>query len=87
MFPPGGELPKGMTLPQPQQEERPRPVSMADGNYVGAIYQALEMLPVKVQVERCQVTEGEGIMPKVELSLIIIGEKEIPLVESISCST
>lgn len=75
---PGGELPKGMSLPLPTQEERPRPVSMADGNYVGAIYQVLEMLPVVVRVDRCQVTEGEGMMPQVELSLTVVGEKEIP---------
>lgn len=74
MFP-GGELPKGMTLPQPQQEEQPRPVSLADGNYVGAIYQALEILPLTVRIDRCQVIEGEGIMPQVELSLTITGER------------
>ncbi|AEE95296.1 hypothetical protein [Mahella australiensis] len=72
------DLPKGMELINKEHElpEGPTPISLADGNYVAAIRMALNMLPVVVRVKECVVTELDGMMPEVKLTLIIEGEKE-----------
>jgi len=71
------DIPKGMTHPVLEQEKPRKVVTLADGNYVGAIHQALSILPVEVRVDRCNVLEEYGQAPKVELTLTITGEKEM----------
>ncbi len=73
-----GQLPKGMVPPVKPAEEKPKHVTMADGNYVAAIYKALEILPVEVRVDRCQVLEEYGRPPRIDLALTVTGEKEVP---------
>jgi hypothetical protein len=79
----GSELPKGMEPPEvnneaPEKEEKkPAPVSLAQGNYIAAIHQALSILPVEVNVEKCLVVERAGRPPQVRLDLVILGEKDM----------
>lgn len=69
-------LPKGMTPPTSQKApESPAPLTLADGNYAGAIRLALAALPVKVRVDRCIVVERAGRPPEVSLRLTILDEK------------
>lgn len=71
-------LPKGMTPPAPQEApEPPAPLTLADGNYAGAIRLALAALPVEVRVDRCIVVERAGRPPMVSLRLTILGEKRV----------
>lgn len=70
-----GDLPKGMEIPQVPEQKQPVPVTLARGNYVAAIYQALEILPVVVRVEECEIIERTGRPPEVKLSLLIFDEK------------
>lgn len=71
--------PKGMVPPlpepEPENEKPPAPVSLAQGNYVAAIHQALSILPVEIRVEKCLVVEKAGRPPEVRLDLVILGEK------------
>lgn len=73
-------LPKGMEPPlperDPEKENPPVPVSLAKGNYVAAIHQALSILPVEIKVEKCLVVERVGKPPEVRLDLVIVGEKD-----------
>lgn len=76
------ELPKGMLPPAPQVPENekapdiPAPLSLAQGNYAGAILQALELvLPFSVRVEECNVLERRGEPPRMALQITILGEK------------
>lgn len=69
------DLPKGMEPLKEEQPVQPKCISLLDGNYVAAIYKALEMLPVIVRVEKCVVIEQDGAMPEVDMTLIIEGEK------------
>ncbi len=72
------ELPKGMEPPEVQAEsKKPAPLHLGQGNYVGAIRQALGILPVEIRVDRCVVLEQHGQMPRVRLSLTILGEKKV----------
>jgi len=69
-------LPKGMTtLEAMEARERPAVVNLSNGNYIGAIYKMLDLLPVIVRVEKCQVLEGAGMMPEVQLTMRILGER------------
>jgi len=69
--------PKGMEPPEALVEsKKPAPLHLGRGNYVGAIRQALEILPVEIRVDRCLVLERDGRPPEVRLSLTILGEKE-----------
>lgn len=70
------ELPKGMEPPVQEAPERPASLTLADGNYGGAIRMALDALPVRVKVNRCLISEKDGRPPEVRLHLIILGEKE-----------
>lgn len=76
----GIEIPKGMepaiTEAPPQAPVPPAPLTLADGNYAGAIRQALDILPVKIRVDRCLVLERHGRPPEVCLRLTVLGEKE-----------
>lgn len=69
------EFPKGMEPLKEEKPEEPKHISLSDGNYVAAIYKALEMLPVIVRVEKCIVIEQDGAMPEVNMTLVIEGEK------------
>lgn len=77
-FNPHLELPKGMEIEIPEAPEIKPPalVNLRRGNYVAAIYQALEILPVEVRVEECTVFERAGQPPEVRLTLHVIREKE-----------
>jgi len=68
-------LPKGMELPMVRATHESRFVTLADGNYAGAIRHALDVLPVEVRVDRLVVLERAGQPPQVRLSLTILGEK------------
>ena len=72
------ELPKGMMPPESvtKAPEPPAPLTLARGNYAGAIRIALDTLPVEVRVDRCLVLERAGRPPEVRFSLTILGEKE-----------
>lgn len=70
------ELPKGMSLPEAPEIKKPVPLNLGHGNYVAAIYQALEILPVEIRVDKCLVLERHGMPPEVRLALRILGEKE-----------
>lgn len=71
------ELPKGMEPPEaPGQHNKPALLDLGIGNYVGAIRQALRLLPVEIRVNKCLVLEREGQYPEVRLSLTVLGEKE-----------
>jgi len=77
---PGADLPKGMTSPAPTSSDdgapdQPAPLTLADGNYAGAIRQALAILPVRVRVDRLAVLERAGQPPQVRLTLTILAEK------------
>jgi hypothetical protein len=69
------DLPKGMEPIKEEEPEQPKRISLLDGNYVAAIYQALDLLPVIVRIEKCIVVEQDGAMPEVDMTLIIEGEK------------
>lgn len=76
MIRPPNEFPKGMIPTAPEKApEPPAPLTLADGNYAGAIRQALDILPVEVRVDRCVIVERAGRHPDVRLSLTILGEK------------
>jgi len=75
------ELPKGMAPSMPIEHsakapEVPAPLTLAGGNYAGAIRQALDILPVRIRVDRCLVLERHGRAPEVALRLTVLGEKE-----------
>jgi hypothetical protein len=67
-----------MSIPESTETPEQKPVflTLADGNYVGAIRQALTILPVEILVNECQVLEQVGRPPEVCLKLTILGEKE-----------
>jgi len=65
-----------MEPPEAPEQKKPVPLNLGCGNYVAAIYQALEILPVEVRVDKCLVLERAGRPPEVRLSLTILGEKE-----------
>ncbi len=69
------DLPKGME-PIKEEAEEPKHISLMDGNYVAAIYQALDLLPVIIRIEKCIVVEQDGAMPEVNMTLVIEGEKQ-----------
>ncbi len=69
------ELPKGMSFSDEPKIELPVIFTLGQGNYIAAIYQALEMLPIKICVDRCLVVEKHGEPPEVRLTLQILGEK------------
>lgn len=74
------EMPKGMAPPisieqSAKAPEIPAPLTLADGNYAGAIRQALDILPVRIRVDRCLVLERHGRPPEVVLRLTVLGEK------------
>ena len=78
------ELPKGMLPPSPEPHanvtapECPAPLSLARGNYAGAILQALDLtLPFTVRVDRLQVIERSGQYPAVMLRLTVLDEKPL----------
>lgn len=71
-----GELPKGMLFTGVVDVKTPKLLNLRNGNYIAAIYQALELLPVEIRVDKCLVLENHGIPPKVRLTLQILGEKE-----------
>ncbi len=68
------QLPKGMAFVE-AIEEKTLSYSLAQSNYVAAIYEALEVLPIEVVVSKCIVVEKTGIPPEVRLTLRILGEK------------
>lgn len=71
------EIPKGMTIPHTEASEtQPVPFHLGRGNYVAAIYQALQLIPVNIRILQCRVVEREALPPEVELVLHILGEKE-----------
>lgn len=71
------EWPKGMEPPiEAPEQKKPAPLNLADGNYAGAIRQALGILPVEIRVDKCLVLERAGRPPEVRLTLTILGEKE-----------
>ena len=79
------ELPKGMLPPSPEPTANekapdiPAPLSLAQGNYAGAILQALDLtLPFTVHVDKLQVIERGDQHPAVVLRLTVLGEKPIP---------
>jgi len=53
--------------------------SLRRGNYVAAIYHALDLIPVEVRILKCTVIEQKGLPPEVELSLQIIDEEEVSI--------
>jgi len=69
------ELPKGMMPPETPEKKEPVFLSLADGNYVGAIRKALDVLPVEIQVDKCLVLERNKRPPQVKLTLTILEEK------------
>ena len=69
------QLPKGMMPPETPERKEPVFISLADGNYVGAIRKALDVLPVEIQVDKCLVLERAKRPPQVRLTLTILGEK------------
>jgi hypothetical protein len=69
------ELPKGMMPPETPEKKEPVVLSLADGNYVGAIRKALDVLPVEIKVDKCLVLERNKRPPQVRLTLTILGEK------------
>ena len=72
------ELPKGKTIPHTEaSENQPVPFHLGRGNYVAAIYQALQIIPVNIRILQCKVVEREGQPPEVELTLHILDEKEV----------
>lgn len=78
---PSADLPKGMTPPaptslDPRAPDQSAPLTLADGNYAGAIRHALDILPVAVRIDRLVVLERAGQPPQVRLALTILGEKE-----------
>jgi hypothetical protein len=70
------EWPKGMEPLVEASAKNPAPLTLADGNYVGAIRQALNILPVEIRVDKCLVLERASRPPEVRLTLTILGEKE-----------
>ncbi|MBT9141989.1 MAG: hypothetical protein DDT29_00382 [Dehalococcoidia bacterium] len=56
--------------------ELPVTFTLGQGNYIAAVYQALETLPVEIRVEKCLVLERHGEPPEVRLTLRILGPKE-----------
>ncbi len=69
------ELPKGMSLPDVAEMKVPEPLTLRDDNYIAAIYQALEMLPIGIRIDRCVVQEAYEMPPEVKLILRILGER------------
>ena len=66
-----------MTIPETEaSEKQPVPFHLGRGNYVAAIYQALQLIPVNIRILQCKVVEREGLPPEVELTLRILDEKE-----------
>lgn len=71
------EIPKGMTIPNTEASEtQPVPFHLGRGNYVAAIYQALQLIPVNIRILQCRVVEREALPPEVEITLRIEGEKD-----------
>ncbi len=74
---PEDDLPKGMQIERPEAPARPpAPLTLAEGNYAGAIRTMLRHLPVNVRVDRLVAIERDGLPPVVNLTLTILGEKE-----------
>ena len=71
------ELPKGMSPQEAPEVTPPVPFHLGRGNYVAAIYQALQIIPVNIRILQCKVVEREGQPPEVELTLHILDEKEV----------
>ncbi len=70
------ELPKGMAFSDGPKIELPVTITLGQGNYIAAIYQALQLLPVNIRVEKCLVLEKHKTPPEVRLTLRVLGEKE-----------
>lgn len=70
------EFPKGMTPPEAPENKNPVSFHLGRGNYVAAIYQALQIIPVNIRILQCKIVEREGLPPEVELTLRILDEKE-----------
>ncbi len=70
------ELPKGMILPEVVPVQVSVPFNLGCSNYVQVIYHALEILPIKVHIEKCIVLEKHGELPMLKLTLCILGERE-----------
>ncbi|MBT9137176.1 MAG: hypothetical protein DDT34_02263 [Firmicutes bacterium] len=76
------ELPKGMAFSDEPKIELPVIITLGQGNYIAAIYQALQLLPVNIKIEKCLVLEKHKMPPEVRLTLSILGKKEArPCVE------
>ena len=73
-----------MTIPESEAPDvtPPVPFHLGRGNYVAAIYQALQLIPVNIRILQCKVVEREGLAPEVELTLHILDEKEEKSVET-----
>ncbi|MBT9132003.1 MAG: hypothetical protein DDT33_00511 [Firmicutes bacterium] len=69
------EFPKGMAIPEAVVPKIVVPFNLGCGNYIQAIYQALDALPIEIRVEKCIVLEKHGELPEVRLTLQILGEK------------
>ncbi len=70
------EFPKGMAIPEAVAPKILVPFNLGCGNYVQAIYQALDALPIEIQVQNCIVLEWQDTLPEVRLTLRVLGEKE-----------
>ncbi|MBT9132801.1 MAG: hypothetical protein DDT33_01330 [Firmicutes bacterium] len=70
------EFPKGMAIPEVAAPKIVVPFNLGCGNYIQAIYQALDALPIEIRVEKCIVLEKHGEPPEVRLTLRILGTKE-----------
>ncbi|MBT9174345.1 MAG: hypothetical protein DDT21_02759 [Syntrophomonadaceae bacterium] len=71
------QLPKGMVWTLDKLDiKKPTLVFLRHGNYVAAIYQALDTLPVNIRILQCRVTERENVPAEIELTLQILDEKE-----------
>lgn len=68
------KLPKGMEI-EVEEVEVKKPVTLKDGNYVAAIYQALDLVPVEIRIRKCVVIESDNDSANVKLELEIGGEK------------
>ncbi len=69
------ELPKGMSFSDEPKIELPAIFTLRQWNYIASIYQALEMMPVEIRVDKCLALERHGEPPEVRLTLYILGEK------------
>ena len=66
-----------MSPQEAPEAKQPVPFHLGRGNYVAAIYQALQIIPVNIRILQCKVVEREGLPPEVELTLHILDEKEV----------